>query len=102
MIKYSELSSIWKSVVSAGAVISAIAIIFSAVSWAADTKYHTLVAQELYVQKVSQEQVEGDIRQLKRDIKRLELKDEHGNASPEDRAFVQYLLQDLETLQQIR
>lgn len=100
MIKYSELSSIWKSIVSVGAVISAIAIIMSAVSWAADTKYHTLVAQEVYVQTVSQEKSAAEIRQLKRDIERL--KDENGIVAPEDRNFSQYLQQDLEALQQLQ
>ncbi len=100
MIKYSELSYIWKSVVSAGAVITAIGIIVSAVSWAADTKYHTLVAQEVYVQKVSQESVEGQINRLKEDIKHLELKKEYNVATPVDEAFVKFLQLNLEALQQ--
>jgi hypothetical protein len=73
-----------------------------AASWAAETKFQTLVAQAEYVQQVSEDQEAGEIRQLKRDIKRLELKDENGNATPEDRAFIQFLLQDLEELQQIQ
>lgn len=98
MIKYSELNSVWQGIIKAGAVISSIAIITSAGSWAADTRYQTLVAQELYVQTVSQEKSAAEIRQLKRDIERL--KDENGNVAPGDRAFSQYLQQDLEALQQ--
>ena len=74
-------------------------ILIGAVGWAADTRYQTLIAQAAYVQKVSSDNIADDIRQLKRDIKRLELKDQAGNASPEDRAFVEYLKQDLEALQ---
>lgn len=97
MTKFSELSSIWKTVVSAGVVISSIAIIFAGVTWAADTRYQTLIAQKLYVQTVSEEKSAAEIRQLKRDIERL--KDENGNVAPQDRAFSQYLLQDLQELQ---
>ena len=90
----------FKWLVSSASVVTAVTILIGAVSWAADTKYFTIESQEIYVQEVSAEQSEGEIRQLKRDIKRLELKDENGNASPEDRAFVEYLQQDLEALQQ--
>lgn len=100
MTKFSELNLVWKWITSTGAVISAFAIIAAGIAWAADTRYHTLIAQEAYVQKVSSDNIADDIRQLKRDIKRLELKDQAGNASPEDRAFIQFLLQDLEALQQ--
>lgn len=102
MIKFSEIKPVWKMVTGAGAMISAIAIIFAGVTWAADTRYHTLLAQVIYVQKVSQQSTESEIRQLKRDIRRLELKDQNGNASPEDRAFVQFLKQDLEALQLLK
>lgn len=102
MTKFSEIKPLWKWITGAGAVITALAVIGNAISWAADTKYHTLVAQEAYVQKVSNDNIADDIRQLKRDIKRLELKDQAGNASPEDRAFIQFLLQDLEELEQLQ
>jgi len=99
MIKFSEIKPVYKWITGAGAIITALAIIGNAISWAADTKYHTLVAQEIYVQKVSNDNIADDIRQLRRDIKRLELKDQAGNASPEDKAFVEYLKQDLEDLE---
>ena len=89
-----------KWLISVAGVITSISILIGAVGWAADTRYQTLIAQAAYVQKVSSDNIADDIRQLKRDIKRLELKDQAGNASPEDRAFIQYLLQDLEALQQ--
>ena len=100
MLKFSELNTVWKSVTSAGAVISAIAIIFAGVTWAADTRYQTLVAQELHILTVSQEKSAAEIRQLKRDIARL--LDENGDVAPEDRSFSQYLQQDLERLQQLQ
>ena len=100
MIKFSEIKPVWRIVTGISALITAIGVTVAGIAWAADTRYHTLVAQEAYVQQVSNDNIADDIRQLKRDIKRLELKDEAGNASPEDKAFIQYLQQDLEALQQ--
>ena len=100
MIKFSELKPVWRIATGVGAIITAIGVVFAGIAWAADTRYHTLVAQDAYVQQVSSDNIADDIRQLKRDIKRLELKDEACNASAEDKAFVRYLQQDLEELQQ--
>jgi hypothetical protein len=85
---FSELRPCWKWITSTAAVVSAVAVIAGGVTWAADTRYVTIVAQ-----------AQTEMRQLKRDIKRLELKAESGNASAEDKAFVEYLKQDLEELQ---
>ena len=69
------------------AVITAIATIGGAGVYAADTRYVTVAAQQ-----------QSELRQLKRDIKRLELKDQSGNATPEDRAFIEFLKQEAEEL----
>lgn len=71
-----------------------------AAAWAADTRYHTLEAQKLYVEQVAEDKLSGEIRQLKRDLERL--KDENGQVAPEDRPFAQYLQQDLEALQALQ
>ena len=70
------------------AIIAAFTTIATAAVWAGDTRWVTVAAQK-----------QTEIRQLKRDIKRLELKDANGNASAEDRAFLEFLRQDLEDLQ---
>jgi len=99
MIKYSEIKPLWKTLTNIAGILTAFSVIIAAASWAADTKYQTLVAQAEYVEKVADEDMAQEVRQLKRDIKRLELKEESGNASAEDRAFVKFLQQDLEDLQ---
>ncbi len=76
-----------KIIISTAAVITALTTITAAMVWAGDTRYVTIAAQQ-----------QSEARQLKRDIKRLELKDENGNASAEDRAFLEYLKQDLEEM----
>ena len=82
------MTPVVKVLTSAAAVVTAVVTLGGAAVWAADTRYVTLVAQ-----------AQTEMRQLKRDIKRLELKEESGNASPEDKALVEYLKQDLEDLQ---
>ena len=69
------------------AVVTAITVISGTVVWAGDTRWVTIAAQQ-----------QAELRQLKRDVKRLELKDMNGNASAEDRAFLEYLKQDIEEL----
>jgi len=78
-----------KWLISAASVVTAVTVLAGAAVWAADTRYVTLVSQ-----------AQTEIRQLKRDIKRLELKDENGNASAEDKAFKEFLRQDLDHLLQ--
>ena len=69
------------------AVVTAITVISGTVVCAGDTRWVTIAAQQ-----------QAELRQLKRDVKRLELKDMNGNASAEDRAFLEYLKQDIEEL----
>ena len=99
-MNFSQWRPCWKWITSTAAVITAVAAITGGVTWAADTRYVTLVAQAEYIQMVNDEKKASEVRQLKRDIRRLELKEQAGNASPEDRAFIQFLKQDLEELQQ--
>ena len=71
----------------AAATITAVATIAGAGVYAADTRYVTIAAQQ-----------QAELRQLRRDIKRLELKDQSGNASAEDRAFLEFLKREAEEL----
>jgi len=75
------------TLIQAAATVAAITTLAGAAVWAADTRYVTIAAQQ-----------QAELRQLRRDIKRLELKDESGNASPEDRAFLEFLKRDAEEL----
>lgn len=99
MIKLADCSAITQMVVKVSMFITAIGICAGAAAWAADTRYHTLVAQAAYVQTVNDEKRASEIRQLQREIYRLELKDENGTASGEDKAMSKYLQRDLEELQ---
>lgn len=85
------MTPIVKWVTGAATVVTAVSVLSGAAVWAADTRYVTLAAQ-----------TQSEIRQLERDIKRLELKDENGNATPEDKAFKEFLKHDLEQLKQIQ
>lgn len=82
------MNPIWKWLGAAAGILTTISMLGGVAVWAADTRYVTVVAQQ-----------QSEQRQLRRDIKRLELKDESGNASPEDKAFMEFLKQDLEDLQ---
>jgi len=79
-----------KGVVSAAAVVSACAVLLGAAAWAGDTRWVTVTAQ-----------AETEQRQLRREIKKLEIEEEAGTASPTDKAFLKFLQQDLESLKQI-
>lgn len=93
------MNPLFKRITMYASVITAIGVIMGAAAWAADTRYHTLEAQKEYVIQVAEAKTASEVRQLKRDIKRLQIKVENGSASAEDKAFIQYLQQDLEDLQ---
>ncbi len=82
------MNPITKWIVGAASVVSAVSVLVGTAVWAADTRYVTVAAQNQYEQ-----------RQLKRDIRRLELKEENQNISPEDKAFLEFLRQQLEEIQ---
>ena len=86
---FSELRACYKWLIGVASAVTAFSVLLSATVWAADTRYVTVTAQQ-----------QSEQRQLKRDIKRLELKENAGNATPEDKAFKQFLEQDLEDLTQ--
>ena len=90
MIKFSECSAAVKVLVAAATIVSSIAVLTGAAAWAGDTRWVTVTAQ-----------AQSEQRQLLRDIKRLELKEESGTASPEDKAFRKFLEQDLESLKKL-
>ena len=68
-------------------IVTAVGILSGTIVWAADTRYVTIAAQQ-----------KSEVRQLKRDIKRLELKVENDTASAEDAAFLEFLKRDVEEL----
>ena len=88
---FSELRACYKWLIGVASVVTALSVLLSATVWAADTRYVTVTAQ-----------AQSEQRQLKRDIKRLELKEDAGNASAEDKAFKKFLEQDLEHLESIQ
>ena len=99
MIKLADCNKITQWVLKIAALITAIGVCAGAAAWAGNHQWHTITAQAEYVQAVADEKRSSEVRQLKRDIKRLQLKIDNGTASAEDRAFVEYLKQDLEELQ---
>ena len=101
MTKFSEWSSISKWVVSVASSISALAVIAGGVVWAGDTHYLTKEEHEVYIEQVASQDRQKEIRQLKREIKRLELEEQHGDSSPSDEVYKEFLIEDLEYLQSI-
>ena len=77
------------ALIKTAAIITALSVVSGAAVWAGDTRWVTISSQQ-----------QSELRQLKRDIKRLELKDKAGNATPEDRAFVEFLKREAEELSQ--
>lgn len=81
------LKPVTKWIIGAASVVSAFSVLVGATVWAADTRYVTVAAQQQY-----------EKRELKRDIRWLELKVENGTATAEDKAFLEFLKQELEEL----
>lgn len=90
MIKFSECSIAIKIIVAAATVVSSVAVLAGAAAWAGDTRWVTVTAQ-----------AQSEQRQLKREIKKLQIEKDAGTATDTDKAYLQFLLQDLERLQQI-
>jgi hypothetical protein len=87
MIKFAEFTPVWKLVTGLGAVITALGVIAGGVTWAADTRYYKIADQQQY-----------EARELKRDIKKLEIEQGAGETTPADDAFLEFLRQELEEL----
>ena len=76
-----------KALASIGTVITAVALLMGAAAWAGDTRWVTVVAQNAAEQ-----------RELQRDIKKLEIEEEQGTATPADIAFKKFLQLQLQEL----
>lgn len=79
------ISKAAKYVIAGAGVVTALGTLAVPIVWAADQRYWTTADAEQF-----------EARQLKREIKRLELRD---HPTPEDSAMLEYLRQELEELQ---
>ena len=74
------------------AVITSFSVLAGAAAWIGDTRYVQLEVFEVA-------QVDSEIRQLKREIRRLELNQQSGNTTPADDAYLEFLRQELEGME---
>lgn len=74
-------------------IITAMSVTLGALAWAGDTRYVQLEVFEIA-------QSEFEVRQLKRDIRRLELNQSNGNSTPADDAYLEFLRGELEDLRE--
>lgn len=100
MTKFAELSRVKQAIVSASAVVVALSVLMGAAAWAGDTIFWSEDQQKEYVQQVADSAKASEISKLKREIFKLQLEVDAGKATPEDSAYLQFLKQDLEELQQ--
>jgi len=87
---FSKCTPLVKYLASIGTIITALALIVGVAAAAGDTRWVTVVAQNASEQ-----------RELQRDIKKLEIEEEQGTATPADKAYKQFLELQLQELKSI-
>lgn len=92
MITFKELSRPLRLVIAAGALCAAMASIGVTAVWALDTRYVTIAS-------VEQAFIKRDIRDLKRDIRKLEFLEKKGTISELEQFELDGLRQELEEIE---
>lgn len=100
MTKFSECGKVSKFIISAAGLVAAVGILAGAAAWAGDTVFWSHEEQSQYTEELAANELQRDISKLKREIFKLQLEVDAGKASPEDKAYLQFLKQDLEELTQ--